>query len=130
MLGFLRSRAIAGVEAVDRGRYARTLAVGRRGRRGHGGAGRGRRPGGRGPTSRSSPALPAIIARIRRVFDLAADPAAIGAHLGQDPALAPLVAARPGLRAPGAWDGFELAVRAILGQQITVEAAAPAGLRG
>ena len=48
---------------------------------------------------------------------------AIGAHLSQDPVLAPLVAARPGLRVPGAWDGFELAVRAILGQQITVSAA-------
>ena len=68
-------------------------------------------------------ALPAIIARVRRVFDLAADPDAIGAHLSLDPALAPLVAARPGLRVPGAWDGFELAVRAILGQQITVPAA-------
>ena len=67
--------------------------------------------------------LPAIIARVRRVFDLAADPVAIGAHLSQDPVLAPLVAARPGLRVPGAWDGFELAVRAILGQQITVAAA-------
>jgi len=68
-------------------------------------------------------ALPAVIARIRRVFDLSADPTLIGAHLSQDPALEPLVAARPGLRAPGAWDGFELAVRAILGQQITVTAA-------
>ena len=65
-------------------------------------------------------ALPAIIARVRRVFDLAADPRLIGAHLSLDPVLAPLVAARPGLRVPGAWDGFELAVRAILGQQITV----------
>jgi AraC family transcriptional regulator of adaptative response / DNA-3-methyladenine glycosylase II len=67
--------------------------------------------------------LPAIIARVRRVFDLAADPGAIGADLGRDPMLAPLVAARPGLRVPGAWDGFELAVRAVLGQQVTVEAA-------
>src|SRR5205085_8303050 len=67
-------------------------------------------------------ALPGIVARIRRVFDLAADVAAIGAHLAQDPLLAPLVAARPGLRAPGGWDGFELAVRAVLGQQISVEA--------
>jgi AraC family transcriptional regulator of adaptative response / DNA-3-methyladenine glycosylase II len=67
--------------------------------------------------------LPAIIARVRRVFDLAADPVMIGAHLSQDLVLAPLVAARPGLRVPGAWDGFELAVRAILGQQITVAAA-------
>ena len=68
-------------------------------------------------------ALPKIIARVRRVFDLAADPETIGAHLSVDPMLAPLVAARPGLRVPGAWDGFELAVRAILGQQITVPAA-------
>ena len=68
-------------------------------------------------------ALPQIIARVRRVFDLAADPDTIGAHLALDPMLAPLVAARPGLRVPGAWDGFELAVRAIFGQQITVPAA-------
>jgi AraC family transcriptional regulator of adaptative response / DNA-3-methyladenine glycosylase II len=68
-------------------------------------------------------ALPAIIARLRRVFDLAADPAAIAAHLAKDPALSPLVKARPGLRVPGAWDGFELAIRAVLGQQITVPAA-------
>ena len=68
-------------------------------------------------------ALPTIIARVRRVFDLAADPEPIGAHLSQDPVLAPLVAARPGLRVPGAWDGFELALRAIFGQQITVPAA-------
>jgi AraC family transcriptional regulator of adaptative response / DNA-3-methyladenine glycosylase II len=68
-------------------------------------------------------ALPTIIARLRRVFDLAADPQAINAHLSQDSALAPLVAARPGLRAPGGWDGFELAMRAVLGQQVTVGAA-------
>jgi AraC family transcriptional regulator, regulatory protein of adaptative response / DNA-3-methyladenine glycosylase II len=68
-------------------------------------------------------ALPQIIARVRRVFDLAADPDTIGAHLSLDPVLAPMVLARPGLRVPGAWDGFELAVRAIFGQQITVPAA-------
>jgi AraC family transcriptional regulator of adaptative response / DNA-3-methyladenine glycosylase II len=56
------------------------------------------------------------------VFDLAADPEVIGAHLAEDPVLAPLVTARPGLRVPGAWDGFELAVRAVLGQQVTVKA--------
>jgi AraC family transcriptional regulator of adaptative response / DNA-3-methyladenine glycosylase II len=61
---------------------------------------------------------------LRRVFDLAADPLPISAHLAQDPALAPLVKARPGLRVPGAWDGFELAIRAVLGQQISVTAAA------
>ena len=73
-------------------------------------------------------ALPTIIARLRRVFDLAADPQAINAQLADDPILAPLVARRPGLRVPGAWDGFELAVRAVLGQQITVAAAV--GLAG
>ncbi len=57
------------------------------------------------------------------MFDLAADPVAIAEHLAKDRDLAPLVAKRPGLRAPGAWDGFELAIRAILGQQITVVAA-------
>jgi len=67
--------------------------------------------------------LPSIIARLRRVFDLAADPIAIAAHLAKGPALAPLVKARPGLRVPGAWDGIELAIRAVLGQQITVSAA-------
>jgi AraC family transcriptional regulator of adaptative response / DNA-3-methyladenine glycosylase II len=60
---------------------------------------------------------------VRRQFDLGADIETIGAHLSSDPLLAPLVARQPGLRAPGGWDGFELAVRAILGQQVTVSAA-------
>jgi AraC family transcriptional regulator, regulatory protein of adaptative response / DNA-3-methyladenine glycosylase II len=122
ILSFLEARAIPGVESVSSGRYARTIAIDDE----HGvlvvepveGNCLGATV--RFPKLRC---LPAIIARIRRVFDLAADPVAIGAHLSQDPILAPLVAARPGLRVPGAWDGFELAVRAILGQQITVPAA-------
>jgi len=57
------------------------------------------------------------------VFDVGADIETIGAHLSRDPFLARLVAQRPGLRAPGGWDGFELAVRAVLGQQVTVGAA-------
>ena len=122
MLAFLSLRAIPGVEMVKDGVYARTIAIG---------AHRGMISV--GPTTGDKlsvtvrfpdlTALPAIIARVRRVFDLAADPVTIGAHLSQDPLLAPLVAARPGLRCPGAWDGFELAIRAILGQQITVVAA-------
>jgi AraC family transcriptional regulator of adaptative response / DNA-3-methyladenine glycosylase II len=60
---------------------------------------------------------------VRRVFDLALDPEPVLAHLGKDPDLGPLLAQRPGLRAPGAWDGFEVAVRAILGQQVSVVAA-------
>lgn len=66
-------------------------------------------------------ALPVIVAGVRRVFDLAADVATIGAHLAQDPLLAPLVAERPGLRAPGGWSGFELAARALLGRRLTGE---------
>ncbi|MDP3593357.1 AlkA N-terminal domain-containing protein [Phenylobacterium sp.] len=122
MLAFLTARAIPGVESVRDGRYARTLALGEA---------RGVimiEPGD-GPYLRATlrfprvQVWPAVIARVRRVFDLAADPAVIAAHLCEDPDLAPLVAARPGLRAPGAWDGFELSVRAVLGQQITVQAA-------
>ncbi|TAL29153.1 MAG: DNA-3-methyladenine glycosylase 2 family protein [Phenylobacterium sp.] len=122
IIRFLADRAIPGVELVEPGRYARTLSV-------DGATGvvivTPRKDGALSAEIRfpKMNALPAVIARIRRVFDLSADPILIGAHLSQDPALAPLVAARPGLRAPGAWDGFELAVRAILGQQITVTAA-------
>jgi AraC family transcriptional regulator of adaptative response / DNA-3-methyladenine glycosylase II len=122
MLEFLRRRAIPGIEIVSVGRYMRSVQL----------------DGAQGtvavqPDSSHAlrvlvrfpklSALPAIIARVRRVFDLAADPVAISAHLARDPTLAPLVKARPGLRVPGAWDGFELAIRAVLGQQITVTAA-------
>jgi AraC family transcriptional regulator of adaptative response / DNA-3-methyladenine glycosylase II len=123
MVGFLAGRAIAGVEVVEADRYRRTIALGGA----HGTievepmAGRhALRVCIRFPNVR---ALPAIIARVRRVFDLGADIGAITTQLAEDPHLAPLVAARPGLRVPGAWDGFELAVRAVLGQQITVTAA-------
>jgi AraC family transcriptional regulator of adaptative response / DNA-3-methyladenine glycosylase II len=60
---------------------------------------------------------------VRRVFDLGAVPAVIGEHLRADPLLRAPLSAHPGIRTPGAWDGFELAVRAILGQQISVRAA-------
>ncbi len=122
MVAFLSARAIPGVESVSGHCYARTIDIAGD----HGvvfvepASGDALRVAIRFP--RMS-ALPAIIGRLRRVFDLAADPQAISAHLAQDPILARLVAARPGLRLPGAWDGFELAVRALLGQQITVRAA-------
>jgi AraC family transcriptional regulator of adaptative response / DNA-3-methyladenine glycosylase II len=64
-----------------------------------------------------------IIERVRRMFDLGADPAEIARRLRHDALLRPAVEAHPGLRVPGAWDGFELAVRAVLGQQISVKAA-------
>lgn len=122
IIQFLSDRAIPGIERVEARRYARTLAVD-----GHVGlvVVTPRKDGALSAEVRCPDlrALPGLIARIRRVFDLSADPTLIGAHLSQDPTLAPLVMARPGLRAPGGWDGFELAVRAILGQQITVTAA-------
>jgi AraC family transcriptional regulator of adaptative response / DNA-3-methyladenine glycosylase II len=127
MLSFLERRAIPGVERVSENTYVRTIEIDGS----HGivsvepGTGHALRVNVR---FRRLMALPSIIARVRRVFDLAADPDAIGAQLAEDPIMAPLVAARPGLRVPGAWDGFELAVRAILGQQITVRGAA--GLAG
>jgi len=61
------------------------------------------------------------LARLRRIFDADHDPTPVRAHLSKSKRLAPFVAAMPGLRVPGAWDGFELAVRAILGQQVSVE---------
>lgn len=67
--------------------------------------------------------LSLLIERCRQVFDLDADPATIGQILSADPVLEPLVALRPGLRVPGTVDGFELAVRAILGQQVSVAGA-------
>ncbi len=64
-----------------------------------------------------------IVERVRRLFDLSADPDLITQHLSSDRSLHPLIARWRGLRIPGAWDGFELAVRAILGQQVTVAGA-------
>jgi AraC family transcriptional regulator, regulatory protein of adaptative response / DNA-3-methyladenine glycosylase II len=68
-------------------------------------------------------ALFQIATAARRVFDLAADPALLAASLAADPLLEPLVRRRPGVRIPGSWDAFECAVRAVLGQQVTVTAA-------
>jgi AraC family transcriptional regulator, regulatory protein of adaptative response / DNA-3-methyladenine glycosylase II len=122
MLSFLGQRAIPGVEALSGNTYRPTIAIGGQ----FGVVGVAPADKNRVDVSLRFPdmaALPQIIARVRRVFDLAADPDTIGAHLALDPVLAPLVRARPGLRVPGAWDGFELAVRAIFGQQITVPAA-------
>jgi AraC family transcriptional regulator of adaptative response / DNA-3-methyladenine glycosylase II len=122
MLEFLRQRAIPGIERVTARSYERSMqfeqAQGTV--RVEAAAGAALRVTVRLPQLN---ALPKIIARVRRAFDLGADTDAIAAHLAQDPTLAPLVKARPGLRVPGAWDGFELAVRAVLGQQITVAGA-------
>ena len=119
ILAFLAARAIEGVELVEDGCYRRTIAI-------DGALGSVEVVAGerncliatiRTPKVRG---LLSIVARLRRLFDLDADVEAIGAHLSEDEGLAPLIARRPGLRSPGCWDAFELAVRAILGQQITV----------
>jgi AraC family transcriptional regulator of adaptative response / DNA-3-methyladenine glycosylase II len=118
MIRFLTARAIPGVETVTPQRYSRLIAGGTL-----------TVEPGNGHWLRATlqlsdlRQLPAAVSRVRRLFDLSADPVSIGANLSEDPLLAALIVSRPGLRVPGAWDGFELAVRAILGQQITVSAA-------
>lgn len=107
MIAFLRPRAIPGVEAVEADRYRRTFAVGAAS-----GVLEVRPVPGQNclsATIRTSDvaALGAIVSRLRRLFDLDADMAAIDAHLASDAALAERVRLRPGLRVPGAWDGFE-----------------------
>jgi AraC family transcriptional regulator of adaptative response / DNA-3-methyladenine glycosylase II len=123
MLGHLARRAIPGVERVQEDAYLRTVAVG---------AHRGWLAVAPDPARAAlrvtvatslAPALMSVVARLRRLFDLDAQPAAIAAHLGRDPRLAAHVRARPGLRVAGAFDPFEAAARAVLGQQVSVAAA-------
>lgn len=120
---FLRGRAIPGVEHVTDDSYTRTLRLP------GGDAGFLAVAPGRGHWLDLRLELPdldgaiTLVARARRMFDCAADPAAINGHLGRDPVLAALVARRPGLRLPSAFDPFELAARAIVGQQVSVAAA-------
>jgi AraC family transcriptional regulator of adaptative response / DNA-3-methyladenine glycosylase II len=123
MLGFLAARATPGVEMVEDGSYRRSISW----------------SGSHGyfevSLDQESDTLVArvqfgnprslffIVERIRAMFDLNADWTAIVQSLRADPALAGRVEAEPGLRVPGCWNGFELALRAILGQQITVKGA-------
>jgi len=123
LLAFLAARATPGVESVDDSRYRRTIAI-------------------EGATGTISVAhqplqnavtlevripdrrpLRRVVERVHRMFDLGCDPALIGEHLDGDTLLRRALAAHPGIRMPGAWDPFELAVRAIVGQQISVRAA-------
>lgn len=120
---YLAARAVPGIERVDARGYARTVASG-------GGYAIVcvQAVGGENALElRVRGALPAALfqlsAAARRAFDLAADPAGILLALEPDPLLGPLVTHRPGLRIPGAWDPFECAVHAVLGQEVSVEAA-------
>ena len=128
MLAFFRSRAISGLERVADDSYSRVIEINeKRGWVSVAPAGRNDLKADIGLDDLSM--FPEVIARLKRVFDLSLDPIALNAVLGEDQHLAGLVAARPGLRSPGAWDAFEMAVRAILGQQISVAGAATIGAR-
>ncbi len=128
MICFLQVRAITGVEVVTSDRYSRVIELGDAVGTihvTHAPEQSALRVAVRFP---QLSALSTIITRIRRMFDLSAEPGAIAEVLSADPILAALLKARPGLRVPGGWDGFEIAVRAVLGQQITVKGAT--GLAG
>lgn len=123
LLGFLRERAIPGVELVGDAAYRRVVHLG-----GHVGEIAVTRASGRDALVLSAspsllPVLMPLVARVRRMFDLDARPELIEAVLRRDRTLAALVAKRPGLRVPGAIDPFEASVRALLGQQVSVAAA-------
>jgi AraC family transcriptional regulator of adaptative response / DNA-3-methyladenine glycosylase II len=121
LLDFLGTRAVPGVEEAGDGTYRRTLRL-------------PRGPGVVALTPLPSYVrcvlrlhdvadLPVAVERCRRLLDLDADPAAVEDALGADPVVGPLVRKRPGLRVPGHVDGFEVAVRAVLGQQVSVAGA-------
>ncbi|WP_174364385.1 DNA-3-methyladenine glycosylase 2 family protein [uncultured Caballeronia sp.] len=123
VLRFFAGRATLGVETVEDGAYKRAIEW-------------LREPGTLSVTRHATkPCLVATVdgaasrhakpigEHLTRMFDLRADATAIAAHLARDPWFAPLTQAVPGLRVPGAWSGFELVVRAIVGQQVSVKAA-------
>ncbi len=129
MIAFLQARLIQGTEWVGEGRYYRTVRLGK-----HTGWIRVKHI----PEKRAllvefthslTPVLPALLGRLRNLFDLNARPDLITAQLSKCKTLKKLVGKNPGLRVPGAFDGFEMAMRAILGQQITVKAATTLGCR-
>jgi AraC family transcriptional regulator, regulatory protein of adaptative response / DNA-3-methyladenine glycosylase II len=123
LIAVLAGRAMPGIEVVTSDSYRRTIAIGQA----HGVVEVRPVPGANYLIAQIQfpevTALRQIVDRLRRIFDLSANTTVISAHLATDPYLADVVAAKPGLRIAGAWDGFELAVRAILGQQISVVAA-------
>ena len=126
LLAFLAGRASCGVEAMEGRRYLRTVRL-----NGHTGwltaepaAGSSAAAALRLDVSTSlAPVLLPLLARVRRLFDLNAEPQRIAAHLGA------LAEAHPGLRLPGAFDGFEMGVRVVLGQQVSVKAASTLAAR-
>jgi len=123
VLAFLAARALAGVEHVTDRSYSRTVQLGKtkgwirvtHAKKQHGLV--------LEFTQSLTPVLPALLSRTRALFDLDARPDVIAKRLRRDARLAPAIRANPGLRVPGAFNGFELGIRAILGQQVTVKGA-------
>ncbi|NYH49175.1 AlkA N-terminal domain-containing protein [Xanthomonas arboricola] len=129
MLAFLQRRAIPGIEQVDASGYRRVIGTPGNATLIEVSAAPQRaelllRIGATDPRQ-----IPQIVRRVRRLFDLDADLQAVHATLATEPLLAEAIARRPGLRVPGGWDGFEVAVRAVLGQQISVAGAATLAAR-
>jgi AraC family transcriptional regulator of adaptative response / DNA-3-methyladenine glycosylase II len=123
LLAYLQLRAIPGVEMADATHYRRTVAIDE-----HTGwiaVSQGKKDNALNVEMSPSltPVIGAVIARVKRLFDLGAVPDAVSAVLLQEPLLTDVVRRIPGLRVAGAFDGFELAVRAILGQQVSVKGA-------
>lgn len=123
ILAFLSLRAIKDVELIADDSYARTVRLG-----GCSGWVRVTHAPAKHAlmvefTHSLTSVLPALLGRLRNLFDLAARPDLIAAHLQQQPLLQQSLLSNPGLRVAGAFEGFEMAIRAILGQQITVKAA-------
>jgi AraC family transcriptional regulator of adaptative response / DNA-3-methyladenine glycosylase II len=123
LIRFLRARAIPGVEDVDETRYRRTACED-----GVSGIIEVQPEPNKQHLILKIPqvlcrGLVRIVAGVRRIFDLDADPYAINEYLKKDPLLADSIKETPGIRVPGAWDGFEIGVRAILGQQVSVKGA-------
>jgi AraC family transcriptional regulator of adaptative response / DNA-3-methyladenine glycosylase II len=131
LLEYLSRRAVPGVESIDldRSSYARTLAIGE-----HVGWVQVERCATDKwlevtlPSGLAAVSWP-ILSRLRALFDLDANPRVIDSHLRVDPLLAPSIDRHPGLRTPGTWETFELAVRAVLGQQISVAGASTLAAR-
>lgn len=123
ILGFLEARAIPGVEEVADNAYRRTLRFGDH----CGVVSVTHGDGDHCLTVSMTPPLPAtimtVLERLRQLFDCDANPLHLADHFACDPQLGLLVAAKHGLRLPGAWSGFELAVRAVLGQQVSIKGA-------
>ena len=123
VLDFLRPRAIPGVEQVDARTYRRAISIDESSGAivvSHDERAQALRVVVESPSHAD---VPSIVDRVRAMFDLDVDPAVVQARLRADAVLNGAVAKFPGIRAPGAWDAFELTVRAILGQQVSVAAA-------